>query len=147
MNVLFILKAITWSWDGCMANLTWPILVVSDETSETCMCEMCSLISTGSTMILKWSWYTKLVHRCSVCDHPAQMFFTSKFNYLLFVSQPQPIKLNLGEQIGGGILIANHLDQSLWWADQKLWSPVRSYLLHSFLQVSMVWIHQPFDYQ
>ncbi len=50
-----------------------------------------------------------------------------------------PIKLNLGEQIGAGLLIANHLDQSLWWANQKHRAAVRSYLLHSFfLQVKSV---------
>jgi hypothetical protein len=27
--------------------------------------------------------------------------------------QPQPIKVKLGQQIGEGLLIANHLDQSL----------------------------------
>jgi len=42
---------------------------------------------------------------------------------------------SLVEQIGGGLLIANHLDQSLWWANQKHWVAIRSYLLHSFLQV------------
>ncbi len=46
-----------------------------------------------------------------------------------------PIKLKLGHQIGGGLLIANHMDQSLWRAAQKHWAAVRSYLLHSFLQV------------
>jgi hypothetical protein len=43
-----------------------------------------------------------------------------------------PTKLKLGQQIGGGLLITNHLDQSLWWANQKHWAAVRSYLLHSF---------------
>ncbi len=46
-----------------------------------------------------------------------------------------PIKLKLGQQIDGELLTANHLDQSLWWANQKHWAVVRSYLLHSFLQV------------
>ncbi len=46
-----------------------------------------------------------------------------------------PIKLKLGLQIGGGLLITNHLDQSLWCANQKHWAVVRSYLLHSFLQM------------
>jgi hypothetical protein len=50
----------------------------------------------------------------------------------LQVANP-PIKLNLGQQIGAGLLIANHLDQSLWWANQKHRVAVRSYLLHSFL--------------
>ncbi len=43
-----------------------------------------------------------------------------------------PIKLKLEQQIGGGLLIANHQDQSLWWANDKHWVAVRSYLLHSF---------------
>ncbi len=51
-----------------------------------------------------------------------------------------PIKLKLGQQIGGGAggdcyLIANHQDESLWWANQKHWAEIRSYLSHSFLQV------------
>ncbi len=44
-----------------------------------------------------------------------------------------PIKLKLGLQIGGRLLIANHLDQSLWLANQKQGAAVRSYLLHSSL--------------
>ncbi len=59
-------------------------------------------------------------------------FFTSKFSYALFFFATPPIKVKLGQQIGGGLLIANHLDQSLWWANQKYWVAVRSYLLHSF---------------
>jgi hypothetical protein len=39
-----------------------------------------------------------------------------------------PIKLKLGQQIGGGLLIANHMDQSLRWANQKHWTAVRSFL-------------------
>jgi hypothetical protein len=34
-----------------------------------------------------------------------------------------------------GLLIRNHLDQSLQWPNQKHWIAVRSYLLHSFLHV------------
>jgi hypothetical protein len=39
------------------------------------------------------------------------------------------------EQIGGGLLIANRLDESLWWANRKHWAGARSYLSHFFLQV------------
>jgi hypothetical protein len=43
-----------------------------------------------------------------------------------------PIKVKGGQQIGGGLLIANHMDQSLWWANQKHWTAVRSFLqVHS----------------
>jgi hypothetical protein len=33
------------------------------------------------------------------------------------------------------LLVANHLDQSIWLTNQKYWAPVRSNLLHSFLEV------------
>jgi hypothetical protein len=46
-----------------------------------------------------------------------------------------PIKLKLGQEIGGELLRAKHLHQSLQWANQTHWAAVRSYLLHSFLQV------------
>jgi hypothetical protein len=49
-----------------------------------------------------------------------------------------PIKLKLGEQVGGDLLIASNLDQSLWSTNQKHWPLVRSYLLHSCLQVRSV---------
>ncbi len=39
------------------------------------------------------------------------------------------IKLKLGQEIGGGLLIAKHLDQSLRWANQTHWAAVRSYLV------------------
>jgi hypothetical protein len=42
------------------------------------------------------------------------------------------------ERIGGELLIANHLDQSLGCANQEHSQEVRSYLLHSFLQMHIV---------
>jgi hypothetical protein len=45
----------------------------------------------------------------------------------------QPIKLEL--HISGELLIANHLDQSSWWTNQKYWTAVRSNSLHSFWEV------------
>ncbi len=74
------------------------------------------------------------LQRCSVCD-PAKKQFTSKFSYVLSFAMP-PIRLKRGEQIGGVLLITNHLDQSLWWANKKHSQAVRSYLIHSFL-----WVH------
>jgi hypothetical protein len=50
-----------------------------------------------------------LIH-CSVFDL-AKIVFTFKFSYLLFWNSP--IKLKLGEQIGGGVLLANHQDQKI----------------------------------
>jgi len=49
-----------------------------------------------------------------------------------------PINLNLGQQIDWGLLVANHLDQSLWWANEKHWAAVRSHVLHSFQHVHRV---------
>jgi hypothetical protein len=46
-----------------------------------------------------------------------------------------PIKLKGGQHICGELLIANHLDQSLWCAHLKHSEELRSYLLHSVLQV------------
>jgi hypothetical protein len=51
------------------------------------------------------------LQQCSACD-PAKIFFTSKFSFFSFLATP-PIKLKLGQQIGGALLlIANHLDPS-----------------------------------
>ncbi len=69
-------------------------------------------------------------HLQLLCDS-AKIFLPSKFIYL-FIPTP-PIKLKLGLQIGGSLLIANHLDQSLWLANQKQGAAVGSYLLHSSL--------------
>ncbi len=71
----------------------------------------------------------------SVCDL-AQIFLTSKSTYFLFYNFI--IKQKQGQQIGGGLLIANHLDQSVWWANQKHRVAVKSYFLHSFLHVHNV---------
>jgi hypothetical protein len=65
--------------------------------------------------------------RCSVWD-PTKIFLTWKISYLVFCNTKK-----LGLQIGGILLIANHLDQSLWLANQKQGVVVRSNLLHSSL--------------
>jgi hypothetical protein len=78
-------------------------------------------------------WHDTLKHpqRCSVFD-PAKIFLTSKFICFFFPPTPS-IQLKLEPQIGGRLLIANHLDQSLWLVDEKQGAAVRSYLLHSSL--------------
>jgi hypothetical protein len=63
-----------------------------------------------------------------------QIFFSHPSLVIYFFATP-PIKLKLGQQICGELLIANHLDQLLWWAIQKHWAKVRSHLLHSLRQV------------
>jgi hypothetical protein len=56
------------------------------------------------------------------------IFHIQVFSYILFFATPL-VKLKLGQQI------ANHVHQLLWSTNQKHWVAVRSYLLHSFLQV------------
>jgi hypothetical protein len=81
-----------------------------------------------------------------ICFLPSEHLHSSSAQYatlpkyfshpsLVMYSFAIHIKLKLGLQIRGGLLIANHLDQSLSWANQKHSVPVRSYLLFSFLQV------------
>jgi len=65
-------------------------------------------------------------------SHPSLVMYS-------FFSTP-PIKRKLEQQIGAGLL--DHLDESLWWANQKHWAAVKSYLLHSFLEVHSA--HAPF---
>jgi hypothetical protein len=57
------------------------------------------------------------LQRYSVCD-PAKIFLTSKFSYLLFSNPTHKTKLEL-LQIGGRLLIATHLVQSNYLANQQ----------------------------
>ncbi len=41
-----------------------------------------------------------------------KIYFSYPSSVIYFLATP-PIKLKLGQQIGGGLLIANHMDQSL----------------------------------
>jgi hypothetical protein len=61
-----------------------------------------------------------------------QIYFSHQSLVIYFCPTPH-IKLKLGLQIGCRVLIANHLDQSLWLANQKQGAAVRSYLLHCSL--------------
>jgi hypothetical protein len=69
------------------------------------------------------------LQRCSLCD-PSKMFSRPS---LVIYSFATPITLKLGQQMGGRLLIGNHLEQSLWRANQKLWwSSVRSLFITLF---------------
>jgi hypothetical protein len=57
---------------------------------------------------------------------------------VIYLFATPPIKFKLGQQIRGGLLTANHLEQLLWRATQKHWAAVRSHLLHSLWQVHVV---------
>jgi hypothetical protein len=74
---------------------------------------------------------------CSVCGL-AKIFFTSEFSYLLFCNPTHKTETGTQQISNGGLLIANHMVQSLWWANQEHWAVVRSYLLHSFLEVHSI---------
>ncbi len=65
------------------------------------------------------------LQRCEVCD-PAKKNFTSKFSYLLLSNPTHKIKMGTAS---GRQLIANHLHQSIWLANQKQGAAVRSYYI------------------
>jgi hypothetical protein len=65
-----------------------------------------------------------------------KIYFSHPSLVIYFFATPS-IKLKLGQQIGEGLLISNHMGQSLWSANQKHWAQIRSYLLQSFLQVHL----------
>jgi hypothetical protein len=75
------------------------------------------------------------LQQCSICDL-AKIFFISKFSNFCFATPP--IKLKLAQRKGKELLIASNLDQSLWSTNQKHWALVRSYLVHSCLQVRRI---------
>ncbi len=53
----------------------------------------------------------------------------------VFFGATQPNKTVTGTANTWELLIANHLDQSLWSTNQKYWAALRSNLLHSFSEV------------
>jgi hypothetical protein len=61
---------------------------------------------------------------------PAKIFLTSMFSYFLLCNPTN--KTETGTAHSWELLIANHLDQSLWLTNKKQGSAVTSYLLHSF---------------
>jgi hypothetical protein len=74
---------------------------------------------------------------CTCSTWPMQKYFSHpSFSYLLICNPTHKTETWTANK--WGLLVANHLDQSLWWADQKHWSIVRSYLLHSLLQLHRV---------
>jgi hypothetical protein len=67
-----------------------------------------------------------------------QKYFSHLSIVLFTFLEPHPYYWNSDSKQVGRLLIANHLDQSLWWVNQKHWEAVRSYFLHTFLQVHIV---------
>jgi len=60
-------------------------------------------------------------------SHPSSVI------YSFFLQPCNPThRTETGTANGGrGLLTANHLDQSLWWTNQKYWAAVKSYILTS----------------
>jgi hypothetical protein len=56
----------------------------------------------------------KHLQQCSVYD--LRKYF-SHLSLVMYSFVTPPIKLKLGQQISAGLLISNHVDQSLWWAN------------------------------
>jgi hypothetical protein len=73
-------------------------------------------ISSGAQYVTLWKYFS----------HPSLVMY--------YFATP-PIKLKLGQQIGGQLLIATHLDESLWWANEKHREPVRSYFYYTLLRL------------
>ncbi len=78
---------------------------------------------------LAW-WLRILVDSCIrpalACD-PAKIFLTSKFSYLLFSNSTHKTKTETAHRSGRILILTNHLDRPLWFANQKqgptvLWS-------------------------
>jgi hypothetical protein len=60
----------------------------------------------------------------------------SKFSFFFFFGFSNLTnKIVTGIAYTWGLLIANHLDESLWSTNQKYWTAVTSNLVHSFLEV------------
>jgi hypothetical protein len=89
------------------------------------------LCSTRQRCGFLWERLNEHLQRCWVCD-PAKIFLTSKFSWYCFFGNPGTANFKLGQQIHGGLLIANHLDQSVWWANGRHRAAVRSYYYSLF---------------
>jgi len=79
-------------------------------------------------------WQKKDISISSSAQYVTLRKYISHPSLVLYCFATPPIKLKRGQQIDGVLLITNHLNQLLWWTNQKYWAAVRSYLLHSFLQ-------------
>jgi hypothetical protein len=76
----------------------------------------------GRFMTASFSWFYR---------DSTKIFLTSKFTYLLFCNPSH--RTETGTAKRSEVLIANHLEQSLWLANKKQGAAIRSYLLHSSL--------------
>lgn len=68
----------------------------------------------GSCLEKEWIYIT-----FTILCHLQKIFFTSKSCYLLISNPTHKTKTRMANRWGGTINIANHLNQSIWWADKK----------------------------
>ncbi len=52
---------------------------------------------------------------------PCKNIFHIQFSFFSFCNPTHKTETGTAKQIGGTLLIATYLDQSLWWANQKYW--------------------------
>jgi hypothetical protein len=95
------LPTFTNNYSGCkndILDVFWPI------ASLYALKALCldfgppQSISSDAQFVTMWKYFS----------HPS---------FVVYSFATPPRKLKLGQQIGGRLLITNHLDQSLWWAD------------------------------
>ncbi len=84
--------------------------------------------------------FTKVTSLVLLCDNIPNNFGMWPYKEISHPFSPllsyDPIhKTKQGLKIGGKLLVANHLDQSLWLTHYKQGASARSYLLHFFWQV------------
>jgi hypothetical protein len=75
----------------------------------------------GRFMTASFSWFYQ---------DRTKIFLTSKFSYLLFHNPTHRTETGTAKR-SEVLLIANHLDESLWLANKKQGAAIRSYLFHS----------------
>jgi hypothetical protein len=73
------------------------------------------------------------LQQCSICDVAKNIFHIQvELSYVLFCNPTYKTKTRDIKK-ARRLLIANHLDQSLWWANRNHWAAVRSYFITLFL--------------
>jgi hypothetical protein len=106
-------------------DLFWPIASIY----------LCMHLKSSWEICLDFGPPQEHLQRCAQFVTLWKYFSHPSFCSVLFWCNPTNKTETGDSKYVGGLLITNHLDRSLWCANQKHWAAVRSYLLHSFLQV------------
>jgi hypothetical protein len=125
-SLFYLFSHIEMSWTTAPLGTIWNIM------KSTC-CTLSGQWFRGLLGITSRSLFLRASSAVlSTCPLSCIRKYFSHPSLVIYFFTTPPIKLKLRQQIGRGVLTANHLDQSLWWANQKYWTAVRSYLLHPF---------------